>query len=461
MPGGPALDAPAEPPQPARAASLVPPRHTRVLVIGGGLTGVATGARLAAAGVQCDVLEAHRTLGGCSGYFRRSGFAFDVGATTLVDYTPGGAGDVMLEAIGVRDANLEHLSGYTAWIGEHRFDLPADPVAWRVSRARALGDTPGHQRFWRLMDDVGAVFWAASRRSPRLPFRGVGDLVRAARTIPLSHWPALRYLNWTVGDALRHAGLERDTLLRGFLAMVVEDTVHGQVDTAPLVNASLGVAIRGAISRPLGGMYGLWTAIERRAFELGVGLHRSTSVERITVASGAGSPRFRVQTQRGEWTADVLVSTVPIWNTAELAPGPIAEALRPWCERDEKSLGGAALLTLGVPEDEVADHPLTHHQFLPEPSRPLGAGNNCFLSISSPGDELSAPPGHRAAMVTTHIDLADWEGLDEAGYDRAKRALEERLLSIVRRAYPRLGTSARWTSVGTPRTYASFTRRYR
>lgn len=440
------------------------PRHVKVVVIGGGLTGVVAGARLAAAGVSCDVLEAHRSLGGCAGYFRRGGFSFDVGATTLVDYIPGGAGDIMLRDIGVRDANLEHLPGYAVWIGDKLFNLPADPAAWRVSRAAALGDTSSHRRFWKLLDGVGEVYWSASRRSPRLPFRGVGDFVHAARTMRVRDWPAFRYLHWTVGDALRYAGLERDTLLRGFLAMVVEDTVHGRVDTAPLVNASLGVAIRGAISRPRGGMFGFLSAIERRSVELGVGLCRSTRVLEIECTGskgGSNAPRFKVRTSRGEWTADALVSTLPIWNTAKLAPGVIADALRPWCTRDERALGGAALLALGVPEDEVTDHPLTHHQFLPEPDRELGAGNNCFLSISSPGDELSAPAGFRAAMVTTHMELDEWEGLESDTYKRAKAALGERLLTVVRRAFPRLGTSAKWSNVGTPRTYASFTSRYR
>lgn len=434
-------------------------RHAQVVVIGGGLTGVAAGARLAAMGVKCDVLEAHRSFGGCAGYFRRGGFAFDVGATTLVDYGPDGAGGKMLRAIGVHDANIEHLPGYTAWIGDRRFDLHADQAAWRAERGRALGDTPSHLVLWALLDRVGDVFWDVSRRDPRLPIQSAAGFFRAARTFPVRHWAAMRYLRWTVEDALRYAKLQDDAVLRGFLAMVVEDTVHGDVSTAPLVNACLGVAIRGAIARPKGGMFGFMSAIERRATELGVGLHRSTRVARIII-TGA-SPRFRIETSRGTWTADVVVSTLPIWNTALIAPGLIADRLTPWCKRDEACLGGAALLALGVPEEEVSDQPMTHHQFLPDVRGSLGAGNNCFLSISSPGDELSAPPGHRAVMVTTHTELDEWEGKNADEYEAAKGALGERLLSIVRRAYPRLGAHARWNTVGTPRTYAHFTSRHR
>jgi phytoene dehydrogenase-like protein len=44
--------------------------------------------------------------------------------------------------------------------------------------------------------------------------------------------------------------------------MLVEDTVHSTVDDAPLVNAALGITIRGAgLTRATGGMRGFWRAL--------------------------------------------------------------------------------------------------------------------------------------------------------------------------------------------------------
>src|SRR5437660_8660299 len=72
-----------------------------VAVIGGGIAGMATAARLQARGLSTVVFEAHRQPGGCAGFFRRRGFAFDVGATTLVDFEPGGVGGELLGSIGM------------------------------------------------------------------------------------------------------------------------------------------------------------------------------------------------------------------------------------------------------------------------------------------------------------------------------------------------------------------------
>ena len=82
-----------------------------VAVIGAGMAGLATAARLQARGLTTVVLEAHGQPGGCAGYFRRRGFAFDVGATTLVDFEPGGVGAELLDAIGLRPVPAKHFRG--------------------------------------------------------------------------------------------------------------------------------------------------------------------------------------------------------------------------------------------------------------------------------------------------------------------------------------------------------------
>lgn len=436
--------------------------HTSIAVIGGGLAGMATAARLAARGRRVLVLEAHRTIGGCCGYFRRRGFAFDVGCTTLVDYRPGGVGGLLMSEIGLPDSLLEHLPGYRAWMGQDSFDLPADVDQWRVERARALGDTPHHRRLWALLDGLADAFTIAARRGARMPLRTGADLIAAAKSMPLRHWPLLRYLRWTLADAVIWAGLEHDERLRAFLSMVVQDTVHSEPCQAPLVNSSLGLAIRGAIARPKGGMFGFWQAFEARAIDLGVRLETSAAVQSIAECSDDERGRFRITTSRDAFVADVVVCTLPIWDAARIGPPSVAHALRPWCERDASSIGGAALLTMGVPEEEVSGHTLTHHQFLPRPGAPLGDGNNCFLSISSAGDNVSAPAGHRVVMISTHVDVEKWpEEMSPEEHAGARQQLGEQLLRNVRVAYPGLGQRAQWLAVASPRTYSKFTRRHR
>jgi phytoene dehydrogenase-like protein len=150
-----------------------------VAVVGAGIAGMATAARLQARGCSTIVFEAHGQPGGCAGFYRRNGFAFDVGATTLVDFAPGGVGDELLQSIGMEPLEAEALPGYVAWLPDRVVTLHRDPATWAEERLRALGDTPAHRALWRLLDQLATVFWRVSRGGIKLPLQGISDLTRA------------------------------------------------------------------------------------------------------------------------------------------------------------------------------------------------------------------------------------------------------------------------------------------
>lgn len=427
-------------------------------IIGAGIAGMATAARLQAQGLSTIIFEAHGQPGGCAGFYRRKGFAFDVGATTLVDFEPGGVGAELLDSIGMAPVAGEALPGYVAWLPGRVVTLHRDPAAWAEERARALGDTEAHRALWRLLDRLAQVFWQASRNGIRLPVRSVSAGLNAVRSIGLSNLPLARYATWTMGDALRAYGLRDDQPLVGLLSMLIEDTVHSTVDQAPLINAALGITIRGAgLTRARGGMWGFWQQFRAQYRALGGELRVGCAVERITGRSGA----FVVTTRRGDFHARQVVSAVPAALTARLAPPAVGDALEPYLRRDAHAMGGAVVVFLGVPECHVTGQTFTHHQLLQDYARPLGNGNNMFISVSAPGDTESAPVGHRAVMISTHCALEEWEQLSAEAYQTRKREAGETLLGLARRVYPRLGEHALVCETATPRTYERFVHRWR
>jgi len=238
----------------------------------------------------------------------------------------------------------------------------------------------------------------------------------------------------------------------------VEDTVHAKVDEAPLVNAALGITIRGAgLSRARGGMGGFWRRFVACHRGLGGVLRIGTRVLRVTGERGA----FVVATSRGDVAASQVVSALPLEIAAEVAVEPMRKRIRPFLERDEERRGGALVMFLGVREEQVASTVWTHHQLLQDLRAPLGNGNNMFISVSSPGDEESAPRGHRAVMISTHCELAEWQGLSLEAYEARKAALSAHLFDCARRVFPSLGESAKVSLFGTPATYERYTGRPR
>ncbi len=433
-----------------------------VAIIGGGIAGMTTAARLQARGLATIVVEAHGQAGGCAGFFHRRGFAFDVGATTLVDFGPSGVGGELLAAIGMSPPPAETLPGYVAWLPDRVVTLHRDRTAWANERLRTLGDTPAHRHFWQRLDHLAAAFWRASRAGVKLPIQSVGDLIRAVCCVGMTRVPLARYLHWTMGDALRRWGLRQDRPLVGLLSMLLEDTVHAPVDDAPLINGALGISIRGAgLTRARGGMAGFWRRFVAHYRTLGGTLRVGCPVQRIEMIRNRGDGGFRVCTRRGEILAAQVVCALPAALTHHLAPPAVRRTLEPYLDRDRTAQGGALVVFLGIPEDEVRNQAFTHHQLLQDYDRPLGNGNNMFVSVSAPGDIESAPLGHRAVMISTHCELADWEGLSPEDYQARKAQMGERLVSLARRVYPELGRNARVWEVATPRTYERFTHRPR
>jgi len=429
-----------------------------VAIIGGGIAGMATAARLQAKGLRTVILEAHGHVGGCAGFFRRRGFSFDVGATTLVDFEPGGVGGELLEDIGMKPVDGEALPGYVAWLPDRTVTLHRDAHLWAAERLQTLGDTPHHRAFWHLLDRLAAVFWRASRAGIKLPLTSLDDVIRNIRAVGVENLPLARYMTWTMGDALRHFQLRDDQPLVGLLSMLIEDTVHGTVDAAPLINAALGITIRGAgLTRHRGGMYSFWTRFAAHYRALGGELRVACRAERIDGRRGD----FTVKTARGLFHAAQVVCTLPIAATAQIAPPEVGRALRRYLERDQDSLGGAIIVFLGVAEAEIAGQAFTHHQLLQAYDQPLGNGNNMFISVSAPGDTDSAPPGCRAVMISTHCRLDEWQHLSSHDYAARKWAIGDCLVDYARRVYPQLGERPLVCEIGTPRTYEKFTSRPR
>ena len=179
-------------------------------------------------------------------------------------------------------AGRRELPGYVAWLPDRVVTLHRDHAVWAGERLRALGDTSTHRAFWRLLDQLAAVFWRASRNGVKLPIQNLGDLTRAVTLLGARDLPLARYLTWTLGDALRAYHLRDDAPLCGLLSMLVEDTTHNSLDDAPLINAALGITIRGAgLTRARGGMWGFWRRFRAHYQEMGGVLRVGCAVERI------------------------------------------------------------------------------------------------------------------------------------------------------------------------------------
>jgi C-3',4' desaturase CrtD len=426
-----------------------------VAVIGCGIAGMATAMRLQAAGKSTLILEAHGQPGGCAGFFTKKGFSFDVGATTLVDFAPEGIGGQFLASVGLEMIASEVLD-YQLWLPGKTLHLYRDINKWHKERAEKLGNTSAHQAFWALMDKLARVFWQASRNGIKLPLQSAKDVLNAAKAIGIRNLSLASFLNYTVADVLKKYGLENDRELKAVLSMLVEDTVNSTLDEAPLINAALGITIRGAgLYRANGGMKAFWMHLVNHYKNSGGKLLAGHKVEQLSNFDG----EYCLHTRKGNFYARQVVSAIPAENTMAIVSSDIKSVLGGYVKRDRNSYESAVVVFLGVPEAEVTCQELTHHQVFVDYNAPLGNGNNMFISVSAPGDINSAPQGCRSVMISTHCKVADWANLTAEEYQCKKEIIGKHLLNLARRVYPELGSNAVVYEVGTPHTYEKFTGR--
>jgi C-3',4' desaturase CrtD len=436
----------------------------RVVVIGAGVGGLATGAVLARAGLDVTVLEAHIYPGGCAGTFYHQGYRFDAGATLAGGFYPGGPMDLLAEATGasawpVRPANpamVVHLPGnlqITRWTDETR---------WAEHRAAFGAQGLG---FWRWQENTADALWELALRTPTWPpqtlletasltrdgFRWLGS----GRTERILAFPHLAL------DAFRPVSAHLRGMPESLRLFIDAQLLISAQTTSENANALYGAAAldlpRRGVVHLQGGM-GTISAMLAEALEKSGGrVFYRHEANRIVMQRGRP---VAVETKKGSsFPADIVIANLPEWNIANLLGEAAPKRLRGLPPRPVHGWG-AFMLYLGIEEAAIPDGLALHHQVIKD--KPLAEGNSVFMSLTPGWDKNRAPEGHRGITLSTHTDLNQWWRLyedDRPAYEVLKSEYTERLLSAAEKVLPEARAAAALTLPGTPVTFQRFTRR--
>jgi C-3',4' desaturase CrtD len=444
-----------------------------LVVIGGGMGGLAAASLAQRLGLRTALLEAHTRLGGCAGYFRRGPYTFDVGATALMGLRPGEPIGDLLDVLGVAFSS-EPTRSYRMHLPDRRLDVVTDPARFVAASIAAFpasegGSAAGHRRFWRLQEAVGRTLFAAAADIPRLPARGPGDLLHDLSILGPRGLLAAATSALTVQDVLNLLGLGRNAPFRAMIAMLLQDTAQAGPEIVPFANAAACLhAYRSGMSRPCGGMRALAEGIGRRFAELGGDLRTATLVDRVeTIATRQrgerdderSRPGFVVVTRRRHrLLARQVAFNLPLDLAARLLDRPLSGGLAR-SERKSRAAWSAFTGYLSIGRDAVPDETPLFHQVLQSYDRPLHDGNNVLVSLSPVEDEGYGPPTVRVATLSTHTRPGDWEDLDADAYRAKKADYETRLLSAMARALPDAPTALAHAEFASPRSFRRYTRR--
>ncbi|MBD1996200.1 carotene isomerase [Leptolyngbya sp. FACHB-541] len=427
-----------------------------VIVIGSGIGGLVTATQLAAKGAKVLVLERYLIPGGSAGYFERSGYRFDVGASMIFGFGKQGTTNLLTRALEAVGVNLETIPDPV----QIQYHLP-DQLELKVHRdyekflqeltARFPHEQQGIRQFydecWKVFNCLNAMD-LLSLEEPRY-------LTRVFFQHPFACLGLVKYLPQNVGDLARR--YIQDPELLKFIDMECYCWSVVPADLTPMINAGMVFSDRhyGGINYPKGGVGQIAQKLVEGLEKAGSQIQYKARVIEIIREKGRA---IAVRLASGQvYRAKRIVSNATRWDTFEklLPKSDMPRAEQKWQQRYQKSPSFFSL-HLGVKADVLPPGTECHHILLEDWSRMEDAEGTIFLSVPTLLDPDLAPSGHHILHTFTPSWIEDWQGLSPSEYQQKKDKVADQIVSRLEKLFPGLSAALDYQEAGTPRTHRRF-----
>lgn len=427
-----------------------------VIVIGSGIGGLVTATQLAAKGASVLVLERYLIPGGSAGYFERSGYRFDVGASMIFGFGKQGTTNLLTRALDAVNVSLETIADPV----QINYHLP-DGLDLRVHRnydkflQELIDYFPHEQQGIRLFYDECWKVFNCLNAMELLSLEEPRYLMRVFFQHPLACLGLVKYLPLNAGDIARR--YIQDPILLKFIDMECYCWSVVPADQTPMINAGMVFSDRhyGGINYPKGGVGQIAQKLAEGLEKAGGQIQYKARVSNIVKENGRA---VGVQLASGEvYRAKRIVSNATRWDTFEklLPPEEMPAVEKKWQQRYQKSPSFLSV-HLGIAADVLPIGTDCHHILLEDWQNMEEPEGTIFVSIPTLLDPDLAPQGHHIVHTFTPSWMEDWQGLSPSEYEQKKEQAAERIIHRLEKIFPGLEAGLDFMEVGTPRTHRRF-----
>ncbi|MER2999570.1 phytoene desaturase family protein [Pontibacter populi] len=189
-----------------------------VIVVGSGFGALTAAALLCKRGLSVCILEQAKYPGGCATSFKRKGYWFETGATTLVGLDEHMPLRYLLDETGIQLPNLRKLEvpmQVRLCNGDIVTRYP-DLEQWIIEAERVFGK-PGQRAFWEHCYKVSQQVWRVSLQQQSFPFSNAKDLLQAVASFKPSQLQLISGAFRTMEEVLRRFNLLDNRLFVDFV----------------------------------------------------------------------------------------------------------------------------------------------------------------------------------------------------------------------------------------------------
>lgn len=422
----------------------------KIIIIGGGVTGLSAGIYAQLNGFDSQILEMHSIAGGLCTAWHRKKYKFDYSVQWLVGTRFGAFHETYKETnILNDDVKIIDADFHSSVVNEEGEDflIHTDIEKWEsYLLERAPEDAKGIKRMCRDMRRCSKLEPFDLAPALRTPFHYMRAFFRSYPTL----LTIVRYKNKRCEEYFDGLNLKNEWLRNSL------HNIYGKSDFSIVAFLLIiGWYIRQNAGYPVGGSLPLAERMHKRYTELGGQISFKKKVSEIIVENNVAKG---VLLEDGTvLEADYVISAADGYTTlykflkGKYVSNKLQKVYDNW-----EPFGSFVQVSFGLNTELKTDYPV---QWVVSKGRKIGKTELAlgYRILNYSFDPTMAPEGKTCIIIRFESPWVIWENLSEEEYAREKETIEKEAIRILEENYPGSSSSIEVCDIATPKTTVRYT----